>query len=106
MQAGVNIMRKVLEEPLFLIASNAGFDGTLVVAEVKTRSGAQGFDAVSGEYVDLMRAGIIDPTKVVCTALENAASVATLLLTTEVMIQEIPEETPAVPTPPMDEDMY
>lgn len=106
MKVGVNIVRKVLEEPLLLIASNAGFDGKLVVAEVKRRSGAEGFDAASGKYVDLMKAGIIDPTKVVCTALENAASVATLLLTTEVMIQEIPEKTPATPTPPMDEDMY
>jgi len=103
---GINIMRKALEEPLYLIASNAGFDGSLVVSEVKARAGAEGFDAVAGQYVDLWKAGIIDPTKVVCTALENAASVATLLLTTEVIIQEIPEKAPAMPAPPMDEDMY
>jgi len=73
---------------------------------VKRRTGSEGFDAASGEYVDLVKTGIIDPTKVVCTALQNAASMATLLLVTEVMIQDKPEKKPAVPTPPMDEDMY
>jgi chaperonin GroEL len=89
---GAEIVNRACEAPLWQIAHNAGTDGSIVVREVKSRSGANGFDAQRGEYVDMFAAGIIDPTKVVRTALQNAASIAGLLLTTECMITEKPEE--------------
>src|SRR5438067_3448268 len=97
---GVNIVRRALEEPLRWIANNAGAEGSIVLDKVKNGKGAFGFDAAKEEYGDLMKAGIIDPTKVVRTALLNAASVAGLLLTTEAMIAEKPEEKPAGPAMP------
>jgi chaperonin GroEL len=92
---GVNIVRKAIEEPLRWIARNAGAEGSIVIDKVKSGKGSYGFNAATEEYEDLMKAGIIDPTKVVRTALQNAASVAALMLTTEAMVAEKPkEETP------------
>lgn len=91
---GVDIVRRALEEPIRIISENAGVEGSIVVERVKKEKGNIGFDANSLEYVDMVEAGIIDPTKVSRTALENAASVAGLMLTTEVMIAELPEEKP------------
>jgi len=100
-QAGVNIVRRALEEPLRWIARNAGQDGSVVLEKVREAKGAFGFNAQTEEYEDLIKAGIIDPTKVVRTALQNAASVAGLLLTTEAMVAEKPkEEKPAPPSMP------
>ncbi len=90
--AGVNIMRRALEEPLRRIAENAGVEGSIVVEKVKNAKGNQGFNAQTETYEDLLKAGVIDPTKVVRTALQSAASVAGLLLTTEVLIAEKPEK--------------
>jgi chaperonin GroEL len=90
--AGVNIIRRSLEEPLRRIAENAGVEGSIVVDKVKNGKGAWGFNASSEEYEDLVKAGVIDPTKVVRTALQNASSVAALLLTTEAMIAEKPKK--------------
>jgi len=90
--AGINIVRRAIEEPLRRIAENAGIEGSIVVDKVKQLKGANGFDAATEEYTDLIKAGVIDPTKVVRTALQNAASVAALLLTTEAMIADKPEE--------------
>jgi chaperonin GroEL len=91
-RAGVNIVKKVLEEPLREIASNAGWDGSIVVEKVKEGKGSHGFDAARLEYCDLVDAGIVDPTKVARYALQNAASVAGLLLTTEALIAEKPKK--------------
>jgi chaperonin GroEL len=91
-RAGVNIVKKVLEEPLKGIATNAGWDGSIVVEKVKEQKGASGFDAARLEYCDLVEAGIVDPTKVTRYALQNAASVAGLLLTTEALIADKPKE--------------
>jgi chaperonin GroEL len=89
---GVKIIQKALEEPLRQIAVNAGLEGGIVVEKVKALKGNNGFNAAADEYEDLVKAGIVDPTKVVRSALQNAASVSGLLLTTEVMISELPEE--------------
>jgi len=91
-KAGVNIVRRAVEEPLRMISQNAGIDGSIVVDKVKNAKGAFGFNAATEEYEDLVKAGVIDPTKVVRSALQNAASVASLLLTTEAMIAEKPKE--------------
>jgi chaperonin GroEL len=100
-QAGVRVVHRALEEPMRWIARNAGADGSVVAEKVRGGKGAFGFNASTEEYEDLMKAGIIDPTKVVRTALQNAASVAGLLLTTEAMIAEKPkEEKPAAPSMP------
>ena len=96
-QHGVNVIRRAVEAPLRFIAENAGIDGSIVVDKVKRLKGTNGFNAASEEYEDLMKAGVIDPTKVVRTALQNAASVASLLLTTEAMVAEKPEEKGAAP---------
>ncbi len=88
----VGIVRKAIEEPLRWIAQNAGIDGSIVIDKVKSGKGAFGFNAATELYEDLMKAGVIDPTKVVRTALQNAASVASLMLTTEAMIAEKPEK--------------
>ena len=93
-QVGVNIVRRALEEPLRMIASNAGIEGATVLQNVKAETGAVGYDAASEQYVDMVSAGIIDPTKVTRIALQNSASVAALLLTTEALITELPEEEP------------
>ena len=91
-QAGVNIITRAIEAPMRFIAENAGIEGSIVVDKVKGQKGPNGFNAATEEYGDLIKAGVIDPTKVVRTALQNAASVASLLLTTEAMIAEKPEE--------------
>ncbi len=90
--AGANLVRRAIESPLRKIASNAGVEGSIVVDKVKSAKGANGFNAATEEYEDLLKAGVIDPTKVVRTALQNASSVAALLMTTEAMIAEKPEE--------------
>ena len=96
-QVGVNIIARAVEEPLRWIANNAGEEGSVVVAKVKTMQSEDGFNALTGTYENLVKAGVIDPTKVVRSALQNAASVASLLLTTEALVSEIPEgaEAPA-----------
>lgn len=91
-KVGVNIIRKVLEVPLRQIADNAGLNGILVVQKVKEMEGNNGFDVVKEKYTDLVKAGVIDPTKVVRTALQNAASIAGLLLTTNAIVVEAPEK--------------
>jgi chaperonin GroEL len=96
-QNGINIVMRALEEPLRQIANNAGAEGSVVVEKVKSGKGAFGYNAETGEYEDLIKAGIIDPTKVTRFALQNAASVAALLLTTEAMIAERPKEKDDMP---------
>ena len=98
--AGVNIIRRAIDEPLRQIAHNAGFEGSIVVDKVRAGKDGFGFNAATGEYEDLIKAGVIDPKKVTRTALQNAASVASLLLTTECAIAEKPEpkkDAPAMP---------
>ena len=97
---GVDIVKRALEEPLRQLADNAGWEGSLVVQEVKGRKGWEGFDVEKLEYVDMGKAGIIDPTKVARTALQNAASIAGLLLTTECCVTEVPEKEKAPGGPP------
>jgi chaperonin GroEL len=92
---GVSIVRRAIEEPLRQLAYNAGDEGATVVQHVRAKKGAVGYNAATGEYEDLMKAGVIDPTKVTRTALQNAASIAGLLLTTEVLIAELPDDAPA-----------
>ncbi len=89
---GVKIIRRALEEPIRQIAANAGEEGTVIVEKVKTLKGNNGYDARTGEYVDMIKEGIIDPAKVTRTALQNAASISGLLLTTEALITDLPEE--------------
>jgi len=91
-QLGVNLIKRALEEPVRQIANNAGFEGSVVVDRVKNEKNSVGFNAETGEFEDLIKAGVIDPTKVTRFALQNAASVAGLLLTTEAMVAEKPEE--------------
>jgi chaperonin GroEL len=91
-QVGVNIIKRALEEPLRQIALNAGAEGATVLQQVRAETGTRGYDADSGTYVDMVNKGIIDPTKVTRIALQNAASVSALLLTTEALITELPEE--------------
>jgi chaperonin GroEL len=91
-QLGMNIVKRALEEPLRQIANNAGFEGSVIVNQVKELDAAKGFDAYEEKFVDMFSAGIIDPTKVVRIAIQNAASVAGLMLTTEAIIHEIPEK--------------
>jgi chaperonin GroEL len=100
MKIGVNIVRRALEEPIRLIAENAGHEGSIIVQEVKNHDGAYGFNAETEKFEDLMKAGVIDPTKVSRIALENAASIASLLLMTEAAIVEKPEEQKTPPMPP------
>ena len=89
---GLNILKRVLEEPIRQIAQNAGEDGSVVAAEVKKGKGAFGYNAATGEYEDLVKAGIVDPTKVVRVALQNAVSAASMFLTTECVVAEEPEK--------------
>jgi chaperonin GroEL len=99
-QVGVDIVRRALEEPMRIIASNAGVEGSIVVEKVKTsKEKTFGFNAQTGEYEDLVAAGVIDPTKVTRTALQNAASVASMLLTTECVVVEKKQEEKAPPMP-------
>ena len=97
---GANIVRRALEEPIRQIVANAGFEGAVVVEKVKAnKARAHGFDAAANEYTDMMHAGIIDPTKVERIALQHAASIASLLLTTEALITETPEKNAAPSMP-------
>jgi chaperonin GroEL len=89
---GAQIVRRALEFPTRQLADNAGQEGALIVQEVKKRSGNEGFNVATGKYEDLVKAGVVDPTKVVRTALQNAASIAALMLTTEALVTEIPEK--------------
>jgi chaperonin GroEL len=98
-QTGINIVKKALEEPLRQIANNAGSEGSVVVNEAKGRKKTEGFDAYEMKWVDMFDAGIIDPTKVARCALQNASSIAALMLTTEALIHEIPEEEKKPPMP-------
>ena len=101
-QIGVSIVRKALEQPLKLIVENSGGEGAVVLNQVKAHADDYGYDAEVGEFGPMMERGIVDPAKVTRFALQNAASVAAMVLTTESMITEIPEAKPAMPTPPMD----
>ncbi|MBV9467951.1 MAG: chaperonin GroEL [Abitibacteriaceae bacterium] len=96
-QVGINIVRRALEEPLRQIAHNAGMEGSVVVDKVRRGKAGQGLNALTEEYVDLVKAGVVDPVKVTRSALENAASIASLILTTEVLASEIKEKAPAAP---------
>jgi chaperonin GroEL len=97
---GVKIVKRAIEEPIRQIVKNAGHEPSIVVQKVKEGTDDFGFDAYKEEYVNLYKAGIIDPTKVVRIAVENAASIAGLLLTTEAIVSEIPEAEPAAPPMP------
>jgi len=105
-QTGIQIVKRALEEPLRRIAQNAGVDGAVVVGKVEAMKGAKGFNASTGEFEDLLAAGIIDPTKVVRTALQNAASIAGLLLTTDAAVTDAPEPKKAAPPMPGGGDDY
>jgi len=99
-KVGIAIVRRAIEEPTRQLADNAGREGALVVEEVKKRKGNEGYDVANDEYTDLVKAGIVDPTKVTRSALQNAASIAGLLLTTEALVTEIPEKEKTPPMPP------
>jgi chaperonin GroEL len=98
-QIGVNIIRRAIEEPLRWIATNAGKEGSIIVSQVKEASGSVGYNAQDDKIEDLIAAGVIDPTKVVRSALQNASSIASLLLTTEALVCDIPEEKKEAPMP-------
>jgi chaperonin GroEL len=99
-EVGVRIVKKALEEPIKMIANNAGVEGSIVVEKVKEKKGAYGFNAQTDKYEDMIAAGVIDPTKVTRFALQNAASVASLMLTTQCMIADKPKDEPAMPGMP------
>lgn len=105
-KVGLNIIKRALEEPIRWIAQNAGYEGAIVVDRTSKEKGDFGFDAAKEEYCNLMERGIIDPTKVVRIALQNAASIATLLITTEAVVAEIPEEKSQTPPSPPGGGMY
>jgi len=105
-KTGVDIVRRALEEPLRQIANNAGVEGALVVQKVAAGEGAFGYNADTDTYEDLIKAGVPDPTKVTRSALENAASIASLLLTTEALVADIPEPEPPAPAGPPGGGMY
>jgi chaperonin GroEL len=93
-KVGASIVAESMTAPLRWIAKNAGYEGAVVVEQVRTAKGANGFNAATGEYTDLLKAGVLDPLKVTRSALQNAASIAALVLTTEVLVVEKPEEEP------------
>ena len=99
-QTGINLVKRAVEEPVRQIATNAGLEGSVIVAKVKAADDGVGFNALKEEYVDMVKAGIVDPAKVTRTALQNAASIAALVLTTETLVADKPEQTPAAPVPP------
>jgi chaperonin GroEL len=99
-QVGMQIIRRAIEEPIRWIATNAGVEGSIIVSKVKEMKQDEGFNAATETYEDLVKAGVIDPTKVVRSALQNAASIASLLLTTEALVSEIPEEKKESPSMP------
>jgi chaperonin GroEL len=96
-QIGVDIVKRAIESPLRSLAANAGVEGSIIVQEVKRRKGNDGYNVATGEYVDLVKAGVVDPKKVTRTALQNAASISGLLLTTECLITEVPEKEKPAP---------
>jgi chaperonin GroEL len=96
-KTGARIVHRALEEPIRQIAENAGADGSIVVDKVRSRGGAIGFNALTGEYEDLVASGIIDPAMVTRSALQNAASIGSLIVTTDVVVAEPEEEAPAMP---------
>jgi chaperonin GroEL len=98
-QVGVNIITRAIEEPMRWIATNAGHEGSIVVQRVKDMKDDEGFNAQTEQYENLVRAGVIDPTKVVRSAIQNAASIASLLLTTEAVVSQIPEKNQSVAPP-------
>jgi len=98
-QIGVNIVKRAIEEPTRALAENAGVEGSVVVQEVKRRKGNEGYNVASNEYEDLVKAGVVDPKKVTRAALQNAASIAGLLLTTECLVTELPEKAKFAPAP-------
>ncbi|HZX11093.1 MAG TPA: TCP-1/cpn60 chaperonin family protein, partial [Acidobacteriota bacterium] len=100
-QIGVDIVRRSIEEPLRQIAQNAGFEGSIVVEKVREKETDMGFNAMTEKYENLVKSGVLDPTKVVRSALQNAASIAGVLLTTEGLVSEIPEENEGSGQPPM-----
>lgn len=97
---GVEIVKRALEEPLRQIATNAGYEGSVIVEKVKTLEKGMGYDAITGEYVNMIEKGIVDPAKVTRSALQNAASIASMLLTTETLVAEKPEKEKTPPYPP------
>src|SRR2546430_1486016 len=99
-KVGAAIIRRAIEEPMRQLADNAGQEGALIVQEVKKRKGAEGYNVATGEYEDLVKAGVVDPTKVTRSALQNAASISGLLLTTEAIITEMPEKEKSPSMPP------
>jgi len=99
-QIGVNIIKRAIEEPMRWIATNAGHEGSIVVQKVREMKDTEGFNALTDTYEDLVKAGVIDPVKVVRSALQNSSSIASLLLTTEALISEIPEEKKEAPAMP------
>jgi chaperonin GroEL len=103
-RTGVNIVRRALQEPIRRIAENAGVEGAVIVGEVEQLKGTKGYNAVTGKFEDLAAAGIVDPTKVVRTALQNAASISGLLLTTDAAVTELPEKKKAGPPMPGGDD--
>jgi len=105
-KVGVNIIRKAIYAPLKTIAENAGMDSSIVLEKIRNSNPEIGFDAEKLEYVDVMKAGIVDPCKVTRTALENAASIASTLLTTEALVADLPEKKEKVPAMPQGGDMY
>ena len=105
-RTGVNIVLRALEEPVRQIAANAGLEGSVIVEKIKARKDVNyGFDALNNEYGDMAAKGIIDPTKVTRSALQNAASIASVLLTTESLVCDLPEKNPA-PAAPAQPPMY
>jgi chaperonin GroEL len=98
-QIGVNIVARAIEEPLRWIATNAGLEGSIVVQKVREMKDTEGFNALTDTYEDLVKAGVIDPAKVVRSALQNSSSIASLLLTTEALVCDIPEEKKEAPMP-------
>ena len=96
-QIGVDIVKRAIESPLRMLAANAGVEGSLIVQEVKKRKGNEGYNVATGEYTDLVKAGVVDPKKVTRSALQNAASIAGLLLTTECLVTELPEKEKPAP---------
>jgi chaperonin GroEL len=110
-EIGVAILRAALEEPLRKIAANAGKDGAVVLDTVRRmqkekKNDKLGYDVIAEEYVDMVKAGIIDPAKVTKGALENAASIAAMILTTEALVTDVPKKKKAAAPMPSDEDMY
>jgi len=102
-KTGASILKRALEEPLRRIAANAGLEGSVIVEEVRKKKPGEGFDASKGEYVNMIERGIIDPLKVTRSALDNAASIATMILTTETLVTEVPEKNPPAAAPAMPE---